>query len=228
MNFKKYLNESPVFGFTNYDELINSVMIPLSEPLMKRLGYYFEDTVAYHATSLKSLPGLVKSQNTRKHLSCFTQGDYRITSLPSKPEIIVSLKGDEVISGPDDIYSFVDSSKRRWIMIKQDYPKGKKLRFMIKGIVDSIKQEINPENKRKFLKAYLIRLEQSLNQNYKMLNDYLQELKKYNKGYNEVILTRWEIQGVYSLKKDTEVQEMCQKLNIPYYGHLDSGDIRNL
>jgi hypothetical protein len=226
MNFKDYLNEAPQFGYTKFEELIQGEMIPLSEPLMKRLGYYYDDIEAYHALNIKNFHNLVKDQNTRKHLSCFTKGDHRITSLPSKPEIIAKLQGDEVISAEGDLWTFVDSNKRRWIQIKQDYPAGKKLRFMIKGIISNIPVEL--DNKRKFLKEYLIRIEQFLNQNYKLLNDYLKELQKYDMGYNEVVLTRYKILGVYSLKKDQLAQELCQQYDIPYLGHLNSSDIKNL
>ena len=226
MNFKDFLNETPQFGYTKFEELIQGEMIPLSEALMKKLGYYFEDIEAYHATSLKSFGSVIESQNTRKQLSCFTKGDHRITSLPSNPEVIFKLKGDEVISASGDLWTFVDSNKRRWMQIKQDYPAGKKLRFMIKGIINNIDADL--ENKRKFLKEYLTRIEQFLNQNYKLLNDYLKELQKYDMGYNEVVLTRYKVLGVFALKKEDTVKELCSKYQIPYLGYLESGDIRRL
>jgi len=246
MKFKEYLLE---FSKHALPELISSLSIPLTNVLMKRLGYFQNDLEAYHLTNMRYLPEMVKNQNKKKnHISCFTKGGPELARLPSQPDILLKLEGDIVLEGKTDIWTVASERGVRWIDIKgsNDTPSRKKLLFYMKGVLQKtfdqfgIKIDIykihqfeiedilfNLEKKEftKFYNLYLRNVEEMLNQQYKYLNQYLKDAAEMK--YNEVILDNWKILEVYSLPHNSEVniKEKIEKLGLSYGGEITYKEI---
>ncbi len=244
MKFKEYLKETEMNEYTKHklSELISLRAIPLSEPMMKRLGYYWEDTVVYHLTNSKNLPGMTKDQNKKAHISTFSKGGAELARLPSQPDVLLRLKGDEVIQGKSDIWSLTDTQNRRWLDIKTDSKGGETLYNFLNGVLQKVlnQNDLNIELQRgksfggdrnlevelnkltkkqrsKIYGMYIEEVERFLNSSYKYLNTYLNNLNQFH--YNEIILTNWEILDVKSIEIESPLTvKMCAELGLVYSG----------
>ena len=134
MKFKEYLLE-----YTKYsiEHLISIRAVPLVPSMLDRLGYVEDNLEVYHLTNQRDLENLVKHQNKRSQISCFTSGGYELARLPSQPNVLLKLKGKAIIKGEKDLWSLVSVKGRRWL--DQDARiKGNKITFGINGILQKI------------------------------------------------------------------------------------------
>jgi len=232
----------------SYDELISNRCIPLELSMMKRLGYSYSGEKAFHLTNSRHLSGLAKIQGTKNQLSTFTVGGPELVRLPSQPDCMVELLGTEVIRGKSDIWTTVDKDGMRWINHNvQERSTKYKLTFMIDGILTKLLKEFgvdfNAEQQpssevlkaikqvkdtKKFHKAYFKSIESWVDAGgYKEFQNYLDTAAEMK--YNEVVLTKFKITGVYSLDNDIpKVQAFCKKTGVKYKGVLPSKALSEL
>jgi len=232
-----------------YDEiqLIAKRAIPLKFSIMDNLGYTHQDTRAFHVTNYRDLDRLVEIQNSENQISTFTQGGPELARLPSQPNILVDLVGVEVIRGKSDIWTLVDKTGTRWID-HQNHSDGK-LTFFIDGIITKVFREFNKDldiermeeseiyknlsslssrEQSKFLNRFVEEIEIFINQGaYKLLKVYLDSSS--NMKYNEVILTKFKIVGVFSLAVESpNVEMLCKELKLKYNGVFQRKDLSTL
>ncbi len=242
MNFKEYINE-----YTKHTlaELISLRAIPLSTTMMDRLGYLFPDVKAFHLTNHRHLKNLKSIQKKKSQISCFTKGSYELARLPSQPNCLVHIEGDEIISGASDIWSLTDTHNRRWI---DQYKrlKNNKMTFMIDGYLNKMlfdyDENINVEKmKPRELQKFIEELPSA--DRAKVYKDYHDNIEKYIDGggyrslnsylknsallkYNEIIMNNIKIIYVKSIDFDRpEVQVSCEKLNLEYDGFITSSEL---
>ena len=240
--FKEYINE-----YTKYklSELIGLRAIPLSAPMLDRLGYAYE-TDAYHLTNIRHLKDLVKIQGTKKQISVFTQGGDKLARLPSQPDILVKLTGTSVIDGHSDIWTLVDNQGRRWID-QSNRVQGNKLTFRINGILQKLIQtdedigrmssdkltklinNLDSKQRSELYKNYINEIERYLDSGgYKDLSDYLKKISP-DLDYNELILTNFKIDYVKTVDVDSpHTLAEIERLGLKYDGHIQSRDFKKL
>ncbi len=250
MKFKNYLLEQTnqniiLQEFTTHGipELISKLMIPLSPILMKKLGYFEDDKIAYHLTNYnKYFNNIYKNQGKKGQISCFTKGGFELARVPSQPDILIKLKGEMVIGGDTDIWTVTSSRGVRWLDHKK---RGTKLDFFIEGILTKILKEFNGtygtekeiqnfienlSNKEqvKFYKRYLEEIERYINQGgYKELNKYLKSAAEMS--YNEVIMERVQILEVSCVEIEQQyIIDKLKELNITYDGLINYHDIKKI
>jgi len=234
MHFKDFINEATTL-FKRLD-LLSKSFIPIDRNMMDNLGYSYNSD-AYHITSVQWLKKLKSIEGTNKQISCFSKGSTELMKLPSNPNVLVKLKGNVVISGKSDIWTWLDSKGYRWIDSKN-----KKLENDIKNIIIKLMKEFNlnvsniKDSKnistnirtleikeiKLFIKNYLDRLEKYLDKGgYKLLNESLNNITY---RYNELIMDNIEIIGAYSIENDTKKEDI-QKENIKYLGIISMKEI---
>jgi len=213
------------------EELIDKGMIPISPKMMDDLGYLEGESIAYHFTNshdLKNLKGISK----KAQLSCFTKPGLALTKLPSNPNVLAKVEGRMLLKGNHDLYTHLDFDGRRWLQVDLEGSEaGNKLKFMIDGILKKLKKEYT-EYSTLFYKEYLKRLSQYLDKGgYKLLNAHMKEAegiaKQRRTDYNEVIMDRINVIGVWSFKNDAQ-KEIIQKLGFKYLGVITSEELLKL
>ena len=232
----------------SYDELISNRCIPLELQMMKRLGYAYSGETVFHLTNDKHLSGLKKIQGSKAQLSTFTVGGPELARLPSQPNCMVVLDGTEVIRGKCDIWTTVDKDGMRWINHNvQERSTKFMLTFMIDGLLTKLLKEFgvdfNTEQQpstevlkyikkvkdtKKFHKAYFKSIEKWIDAGgYKEFQKYLDNAAEMK--YNEVVLTKFKITGVYSIGEDNpKVQAFCKKEGVEYKGKIPQNALSNL
>jgi hypothetical protein len=239
MTFKTYLNE---YTKRKISDLIANRAIPLSSPMMDRLGYSFQ-TKAWHLTNHRHLEELVKNQNSKKQLSTFTKGGKELVRLPSQPDVLVELEGIAVLEGKKDLWTIVDTQGRRWIDHRARV-KGNKLTFFIDGILTKllgvdvngkkpgevldIIENLSNKEKSIFYKDYINAIERYIDGGgYKDLADYIE--KSAPMDYNEVVLNQYKILNVKVIDFESpNVLATISKLGLNYDGIILSKDLAKL
>jgi len=228
-------------------EFISNRAIPLDLAMMKRLGYSYTGETALHLTNDRHLDGLKKIQKSKAQLSTFTIGGPELVKLPSQPNCILELKGTEVIRGKHDLWTSVDKNGMRWINHNVAERSTKfKLTFSIDGIIttllkkfgvdfnteqqpaDLVLKELKKVDEAKFYKAYLKAIESWIDSGgYKEFQKYLDNSAEMK--YNEVVLTKFVIKGVYSLENENpNVVKFCKANDIKNKGVLPSRALSEL
>jgi len=228
MDFKDYLEiiqERIDFG-TKIEELIEKSMIPISPKMMEDLGFSYEETIAsYHMTNAKDLKTL-QGMNDKSQISTFTKPSLKLTNLPSKPNVLVKVQGRELIASKTDLYTYLDTTGRRWIKLDIDNQgassSGKKLKFQIDGIVNKLKKQYKSYSTSMYLK-YLKEVQNVLDKGgYKLLNNHL----KIEGDYNEIALDKVEVLGAWSFGADKE--DIIKQNNIKYLGTMTTKEFLEL
>jgi len=250
MRFKEYLNE---FTKHKLSHLIGLRAIPLSEPMMNRLGYLWTDTITCSVLNMNTLEQTAKNQNKKMHISTFTKAGPELARLPSQPNIVIKLNGTEVIRGESDIWSLVDTQNRRWLDIDTKVTHGKKLFFFLTGVLQKVLDQnginytlqkekpfggdknlevelnkLQSKVKSNVYNDYIQAVEKFLNTNgYKYLNLYLKNLDQFQ--YNEVILTNWKIIEVKAIEQESPfIIKKCHELNLNYTGTISRKELAKL
>lgn len=250
MKFKTYLNTDKEllleFSAHGIPELISRLMIPLSPILMKKLGYFEADKIAYHLTNFnKYFDMIYKNQGKKGQISCFTKGGFELTRIPSQPDILIKLQGEMIIGGDTDIWTVPSSRGVRWL--DHSGRGGAKLDFYIEGILVKIFKEfsfdINPQSESQikdtilelnnkeqiqFYKRYLEEIEGYINKGgYKELNKYLKNAAEMS--YNEVVMERIQILDVscVEIERDYIINKL-RDLKITYGGLINYHDIKKI
>jgi len=195
-----------------YDEtfLIKNNFIPFFKEMSEELGYLIEDKECYHLTTNSYIKDLAKIQKTDKTISGFSKGGNDLMKLPvisSGTPILVKIKGDCILEGNADLYTFPDTQGRRWI--KTDFPAGKKLNFFLSGFSKKALESDNP------LETYYNRILDWLDEGgYKIFNKFIKENIQTN--YNECLMTNFKIQKIYWLNEvnKNEIQKIADLLNV--------------
>ena len=255
MSFKDFLNEEKEllleFGQYNMSKLIASRAIPLEAGMMDRLGYLEKDKEVFHLTNSKHLSDIKKNSKSKHiQLSTFTQGGPELARLPSQPNVLLKLKGTTLIEGETDIWTTVGKHRnRRWIEIGDYWSKDKtKLEKYIDGILQKIANKIGldvdiarttPEQlevlidgikdnlKVSLYRDYMKGLENLLNKEYKLLNNFLKTAAEMS--YNELVLTDYTIIYAQSVNFESpDVLGLFDKLNIKNKGVISSIDIAKI
>ena len=248
MKFADYLNEKNAQGNTDMRTLIAMNYIPLSTPMMDRLGYSYEDE-AYHVTDVQYLEDLKKLQGKKKQISAFTKGGNELMKLPSNPTLLIKLEGNIVIDADSDMWTAIDSGGRRWINVvaakeENGTEYSEKLSFFIGGIKNKIIKSLGYDavantyqgiaginnmlksDRNKLYKLYIEEVEKYLQKDgYKLLSKHLKENITYS--YNEVILNKFKIVGAYSLDNDSKKSDI-EKVGIKYLGTMPMKDLANI
>lgn len=246
-SFKEYLEQKNLNEYSKVplSHLISLRAIPLSEPMMDRLGYSYE-TEAYHLTNIRHLEGLVKIQKTKKQISTFSRGGPELARLPSQPDILLKLQGTAVVDGHSDIWTLVDTSGRRWID-QSNRVQNNKMTFRINGIlqklldtpddvakmkaaeIEKIINNMNNKEKSNLYKDYINAVEKYIDSGgYKDLSDYL---KKVSPGltYNEIILSTFKIISVQTVDiSSASTLGEISSLGLIYDGEFSSRDFKKL
>ncbi len=232
----------------SYEELISNRAIPLDLSMMKRLGYAYTGETAFHLTNVKHLSSLVNIEKSNKQISTFSKGGPELARLPSQPNCLVYLKGTEVIRGRGDIWTTVDKTGMRWIDHNVEARSAKfKLTFYIDGVLTKLLKEYGVEfntnnqpssvvltaikkvkDKQKFIKAYFKSIEKWIDSGgYKEFQKYLDGAA--NMKYNEVILTKFNIENIYSLDVESPIiEKFCKDHKIEYKGVFYSKELSEL
>jgi len=115
LGFKNYLNETHD-GSNSVRMHIIEGSLPLTYPMMRRLGLIEEGVEAYRISSTNGFNRIIKQQNTKKQTSTFTKPDSNIVNnIYVNNDFVLKLKGTKVISGDTDIWTLLDPSGRRWL-----------------------------------------------------------------------------------------------------------------
>ena len=231
-----------------YDVLISNRCIPLELKMMKRLGYAYSGEKAFHLTNERHLSGLHKIQNSLAQLSTFTQGGPELVRLPSQPNCLIVLEGTEVVRGKSDIWTTVDTDGMRWINHNADGRATKfTLTFMIDGIITKLLKEFGVDfscdkqpqseilkaikqvkDSKKFHKAYFKNIEDWIDSGgYKEFQNYLDNCANFK--YNELVLTKFKIKGIYSLDSENQkIEKFCKSKGVEYKGVFGSRALSEL
>ena len=226
-------------------KMMSYLSIPLDEDMMDRLGYSYEGE-AYHMTSPLWFKDLKKFQGTKKQLSTFTKGSSELLKLPSNPSTVAKLKGNIVIEAESDMWTTIDTTGRRWIDVKDE-----KIKFTLDGLLYScIKNNVSSEYLAEFPKkhnpdlylvffenlkpkersaiylCYMKKVEEWIDKGgYKDLNNYLKKYITYD--YNEVIMSKYKVLGVYSLDNDSKKTEILNA-GFKYLGVITQKEVRDI
>ena len=129
-------NKSLVKGITSIyskSELMAKLCFPIDYNMLDNLGFTYPREV-YHLTNFNYLSRLMKYQNRFDiQISTFTKGDNNLLELPSKPNILLKLKGIQLLESKSDMYTLVDEDGQRWINLQDN-----KFKFYLSGILSSI------------------------------------------------------------------------------------------
>lgn len=244
MKFGDYINEKTLSR--KLSELISIAAVPLSTPMMDRLGYSYESE-AYHMSNAQFLPNLKKLQGSKKQLSCFTKGGPELMRLPSNPNVLLKLEGNLVIGGESDIWTLPDAQGRRWLDIQNTDPDGLKMRKFFQGFAEKIIsdlgydlgndrllfselryiiEQMKPKDRSSLYKQYIDKIESWIDKGgYKTLNNYLKNQKPFL--YNEVVLNKFKVIGVYSVEgNDKEMEIKAQ--GFKYLGVISKTEIAKI
>jgi len=238
-SFKQYINEAR----WKISELMAKGAIPLSYGMMSRLGYTQENKIAFHLMNSKNLKRKYKEQNTKTHISCFTKGSLKLSRLPSNPNILIKVQGISLIDAGVDIYTEPSDKNRRWITAintkLQKFQEGilfksldvvgasdiyKNINIKNTKDQDKLSEKIESLDKPTFVKlyrTYLSLTEKWLDSGgYLILNDYTKTATNF--GYDEVVLTRWQILEVYDINYPQQVTaDFCKKKRLDYQGYVN-------
>jgi hypothetical protein len=244
MKFKEFLDEASQNSHKMI-EMLSYLSVPLDMDMMDRLGYSYEGIV-YHMTSPQYFSDLKKFQGTKKQLSTFTKGSSELLKLPSNPNTVAKLEGTIVIEAESDMWTTIDTTGRRWIDIKDD-----KIKFTLDGILYSCIKNIlpkeslssfptkhnaeeyleffkglKPKERSKIYLMYLQKVEEYIDKGgYKDLNKYLKSYITYD--YNEVIITKYKVLGLYSLDNDSKENDI-KKAGFKYLGVMTQKEVKNI
>jgi len=155
--FKELFTEKSSQGNFSAQSLAAKGYIPLSTPMMERLGLSEKDFVAYHATTIGHLKGLSKLGSSKKSISAFTKGLHSIIGgIVIKPDVVAQIRGTKLIQAEQDFFTYIDKQGRRWFKVK-----GKKEEFMNNALLakplKSFMQEQFPDTWEDELEYYLDR-----------------------------------------------------------------------
>lgn len=250
MNYsvKKYLAELAQQDLANSDiskvsEHVFSVVpqIPLTPKMMKRITGDLKNVIALHVTTLRHIPNLKKLGSTSKGLSTFTKfpepgrldfvlgvftdRDFtgEVEKLHLKFPCILVLEGSAITHLAQDSFTYVDRSGRRWLDMKELFPRGsdkdkrsnfhsditkeqdkiiKKHRKEIehdlpmKNIAWTVLPKLSGKLKSIIIKEYIDAIEKVLTKHYKNI-DMLSVDSTGVGSYNEVILSNFKIKKIY-------------------------------
>jgi len=260
MTFKTYLQEKASYTRTIASQMALS-MIPITKEISKSLGYGKSITV-FHATTIQHLEGLKKLGKTDKQISTFTKGlGSLIGAISTKPEVIAKLEGTADMVFQGDIFSNPDKSGRRWVNTKNhkkskfmdDALNGKVVDKMLEltGSTETFESIIWGFSTKKYIELFesLTNKEQKMitdmyisNANQLMTNTMYQDIfldiqsgkaKSSPGGYDEIIMSRFKVIGVYSIEANkykydhSMAQYDIEKLGYDYLGHISKDDFRN-
>ena len=258
MKFKNFILAEKASYNRSIAELMSQSRLPLADKVTKALGYG-RNAIAYHATTIEHLKNLTKLGKSKKQLSTFSHGlGSLLGAISVKPDVVAKLEGRSVIDFSFDIFSHPDKDGLRWIgtggnkksKFLQEAINTKVINLMIsystldynfddlfyndikyKEVFDSI------TNKQKYeiIKLYFDNI-YHLVQN-KMYVDIINEIisgsdKKVG-SYDEIILNKFEVIGVYSVengryKFDTSMAQYdIEKQGYKYLGHINKEDFNS-
>lgn len=254
--FKNYIENINEYTSFKIEFFISKGMIPIGTKMMDRLGYSYEDENLYHLTNFNDLENLKKIQKTNKSISCFTKGGKELAVLPSQPNVLVELSGNVLIESDFDMWTFLDKQGRRWIDINsgklQSLTKNtKSLIFRLEGIrnkviksvtniltdddleysktIENKLNELNKKDKAIIVKKYMDEVEKFLDGGgYKLLNTHFKENKSFD--YNEVVVNKIDITGVYSIDVSglKITKDDIENIKLKYLGNKTFREIINL
>ena len=124
--FKEYLREfsqrsTSEYVFDTHTDNSSSLKIPISGPMFKRI---WPDTIratVFHTTDLEGLEKLKKLEGGKKSISALfsMMSRYMETGVATGGDVhvVVEMEADVLVSARDDIWSIVDKTGRRWVMM---------------------------------------------------------------------------------------------------------------
>ena len=123
-SFAGYLREFVVQSTSDYvfdtpSGDSNTVQIPISGPMFKRI---WPDTIratVFHATDHNGLAGIKKLEGKKKSISAFfsMMSRYMERGIATDGGVVIEMDADVLISAKDDIMSQVDKAGRRWVEV---------------------------------------------------------------------------------------------------------------
>ena len=222
--FKQFITEKPSYSYDIID-LMAASALPLTDKILKSLGFENKKTTAYHATGLEFLKQLKKMERTDKPISTFTKNLWSVVNgISTRPDIIVKLEGTSILDYKGDIFSHPDTTGRRWIKTrgidKSDFLQHSLNDKIIKEILNHTNSDIsiddmiyddneykkefsrlNKKEQEKIIKLYISHAEDIMNK--KMFSNIVLELLNARSGrynHNEILMTNFKILGVYSIE----------------------------
>ena len=95
----------------------DSLKIPISSTMFKRVWPETIRSTVFHATDLKGLINLKKIEGSKKTISAFwaMMSRYMESGVATEGGLVVEMEADVIISSRSDIMSEVDRQGRRWV-----------------------------------------------------------------------------------------------------------------
>jgi len=237
--------------------LLANAMIPVTDKIIKNLGYKTKIKKVCHCSSTEFLENMKKIQNTKRQISTFTHGLQKlIDSIIIKPDLMFVLEGNVIMDFDRDVFSQPDKQGRRWIPIRNH----KKTNFLQEAINvrvvklmnelnntseepyeivhDTLKyvkmfKDLNSEDKSEVIKFYIDRVTEITKKDiYKeIIKEILSD--KSESGYNELIFNKFNVIGVYSLANARYLfnydtaKDDVESYGFKYLGHILRTDFKN-
>jgi len=205
--------------------LLECAFLPLTPIVSKLLGGG-KNQESFHLTSLEYLPGLKKIKGL-KSISTFSKGmGSVIQNVNIKPEVLIKLEGNVVLSSEKDAFTHLDKSGMRWINLETIQNNRKKYDFIwdafSKKLANYMNDTFNLEmtqkdideksicdywsklkpKEKKQAKDFYIKHVESLLQN-KIYINIIKEFLENNKTdykHDEIVMNKFKILGAYSIE----------------------------
>ncbi len=221
------LTEKSTQSNMKIEQLMQYAYIPISGPMLDRLGFLEEDFEAFHATTLDHLKGLQKLGKSKKGISTFTYGlDSIVRNIVVMPEVLAKVKGTRLLGATADFYTYLDKQGRRWFKVK-----GKDAKFVRESLLvptinfmsdlaakilepDEIDMMVASEDfdfinmidslskrdKGKVIKFYMDNAERVMNSpaTFKIISKHLKASSDLS--HDEVVVNNFKVTRVYSLE----------------------------
>jgi len=224
MSFKHFLLERASY-YREDCNLLEYAFLPLTPTISKLLGGG-RNQEAFHLTSLEFLPNLKKIRGN-KSISTFTKGmGSVIKNVNVKPDVLVKLEGNVVLSSEKDAFTHLDKSGMRWVNLETIQNNRKKYNFIWDAFSGKVSKYMSDRydlgmtqedidekficdfwsklkaKEKKDIKDFYIKHVETLLQNKTYL-DIIKEFLENNKTdyiHNEIVMNKFKVLGVYSIE----------------------------
>jgi hypothetical protein len=205
ITFKQYIREAATtstsdiifLGAADPVEDAQSLMIPLSTSLIRRIWPDTIRTTVFHSTSAENLEGLKKLEGKKKSISAFFKmlASDMEDGIASDGGVVVEMDGDIIVSASSDINTSVDKTGRRWApmdYLMGDQFKSPKMKTVFKDLDSLIVSLISKHTSlnRKTPYVYWAKMKSEINDNKKLsllIKDYYDGIETVFKKHKTII-----------------------------------------
>jgi len=225
--FYKIFTEKSSQGNFSAQSLAAKGYIPLSTPMMERLGLSTKNFTAYHATTIDHLKGLSKLGKSKKSISAFTKGLHSIIGgIVVKPDVVAQITGTKILGADQDFFTYIDKQGRRWFKVKgkkeeffnnallskplklfmqEQFPDtwGEELEYYLdhpKKIKDLFYGDVSKKATNIFIKSYIDNAERLLSNSMyiKIVQEHLKNASFHK--HDELVMNQFIVEKVYAIE----------------------------